>query len=77
MSPTQRLAVFAIVIAIMLFAPSNQSTGAPATRATPDQLVGKAYRLERTYLISAHVPSDSVDKVLKSLAAAVGLEHGH
>jgi hypothetical protein len=71
-----RLAAFAIVIAAILFEPSNQSLGASATEKSPDQLVGKTYRLERAYLVSVHVPSDSVDKVLQSLAAAVGLEYG-
>ena len=74
MIPTQRLAAYAIAIAAILFAPSNQSVGAPATQTSPDQLVGKTYRLERTYLVSVHVPSGSVDKVLHSLVKAVGLE---
>lgn len=72
----RRPAAFAIAIAAVLFAPSNQSVGAPATETSPDQLVGKTYRLERAYLVSVHVPSGSVDKVLQSLAAAVGLEYG-
>jgi hypothetical protein len=76
MGPTQRLATFPIAIAAVLFAAANQSAGAPASEASPDQLVGKTYRLERTYLVSVHVPSGSVDKVLQSLAAAVGLEYG-
>lgn len=32
--------------------------------------------MERAYLVSVHVPSDSVDKMLQSLSAAVGLEYG-
>src|SRR5271165_2634168 len=73
---TQRLAHFAIGIAAVLLAPLNQSAAAPASETSPDQLVGKTYRLERTYLVSVHLPSDSVDKVLQALAAAVGLEYG-
>jgi len=76
MGPTKRLLAFAIVIAAVLFAPANQGAEAPASEASPDQLVGKTYRLERMYLVSVHVPSASVDKVLQSLAAAVGLEYG-
>ena len=76
MIATQRLAAFAIVIAAILIEPSNQSLGASATEKSPDQIAGQTYRLERAYLISVHIPSDSVDRVLQSLAAAVGLEYG-
>jgi hypothetical protein len=76
MIPTQRFAAFAIPIAAIVFVPSNQSVGALATETSPDQLVGKTYRLERAYLVSVHVPSGSVDKVLQSLDGAVGLEYG-
>ena len=76
MISTQRLAAFAITIAAIVFAPSNQSVGAPMTETSPDQLVGETYRLERAYLISVHVPIGSVDKVLQSLAAAVGPKYG-
>jgi hypothetical protein len=76
MIPIQRLAAFAIAIAAILLSPSNQSVAASTTESSPDQLVGKTYRLERAYLVSVHVPSDSVDKVLQALAAAVGLEYG-
>jgi hypothetical protein len=72
----QRLAAFAIAIAAILLSPSNQSVAASTTESSPDQLVGKTYRLERAYLVSVHVPSDSVDKVLQALAGAVGLEYG-
>lgn len=76
MIPTQRLAGFAIAIAAILLIPPNQSVGAAAAETAPDQLVGKTYRLERAYLVSVHVPTGSVDKVLQALAAAVGLEYG-
>jgi hypothetical protein len=76
MVATQRLAGFAIAIAAILLTPSNRSAGAAVAETAPDQLVGKTYRLERAYLISVHVPSGSVNKVLQALAAGVGLEYG-
>jgi hypothetical protein len=76
MIPTRRLAAFAISVAAILLSPSNQSVGASTTESSPDQLVGKTYRLERAYLVSVHVPSVSVDKILQALSAAVGLEYG-
>jgi len=44
--------------------------------ASPDQITGKSYRLERAYLVSVHVPSADVDKVLAAAVAAVGLDYG-
>lgn len=76
MIATQRLAAFAIAIAAILLTPSNRSVGAAPGETSPDQLVGRTYRLERTYLVSVHVPSVRVDNVLQALAAAVGLEYG-
>jgi hypothetical protein len=48
----------------------------PAASESPDTVEGTTYRLERAYFISAHVPSDIADKVLKSVVAAVGLDYG-
>ena len=76
MIPTRPLPAFAIAIAAILLAQSNQSVGASATETSPDQVKGKTYRLERVYLVSVHVPSGSVDNVLQSLSAAVGLQYG-
>ena len=45
-------------------------------RASPDQVTGKSYRLERAYLVTVHVPNADVDKVLAAAAAAVGLDYG-
>jgi hypothetical protein len=71
-----RRAIFAMAIVTTMLSLSNEVWGTPVTKTPPDQIVGKTYRLERTYLVSVHVPSDSVDKVLQALAAAVGLEYG-
>jgi hypothetical protein len=76
MIATKRVAAFSIVIAAILFETSNQSFAAPTTANSPDQIVGRTYRLERVFLISVHIPGDSVDRVLQSLTAAVGLEYG-
>jgi hypothetical protein len=73
---TRRLAAFAIAIGAILFIPSNRTLGATAPETSPERLVGRTYRLERAYLVSVHVPSGSVNKVLEALAAAVGLEYG-
>jgi hypothetical protein len=75
MYATHRLAPFVVAVAAILVSSSSQSS-ATATAESPDQIVGKSYRLERVYLVCVHVPSASVDKVLQSLAAAVGLEYG-
>jgi len=76
MIAAKRLAAFSIVIAAILFETSNQSLGASAIAKSPDQIEGKTYRLERAFLISVHIPSASVNRVLQSLTAAVGLEYG-
>jgi hypothetical protein len=73
---TQRLATFAITVAAILISSSIQGSAKSATDGSPDQIVGKTYRMQRVHLVSVHVPSGSVDKVLQSLAAAVGLEYG-
>jgi hypothetical protein len=71
-------AVCALVTLTVGLGVSTESRGAPASIAdpSPDQIKGKAYRLERAYLVTVHVPSAIVDKVLQSVVAAVGLEYG-
>jgi hypothetical protein len=76
MMPIRRLAPPAIAIVAMLLTPAHRSAGADPPEISPDQLLGKTYRLERAYVISVHVPSGSVDKVVQALGAAVGLEYG-
>lgn len=51
-------------------------TGGSSTVMPPETIVGKSYRLEPAYLVTAHVPNAEVDKVLASVAAAVGLDYG-
>ena len=70
-------AVWPLTLA-MGFGAVAPSRGAPAPVAdlSPDQIEGKSYRLERAYLVAVHVPSAIVDKVLRSVVAAVGLEYG-
>lgn len=48
----------------------------PVAGASPDEIVGETYRLERAYLVTVHVPNAEVDAVLGAAAAAVGLEYG-
>jgi len=52
------------------------ASAASGTDITPEQIEGKAFRLERAYLVVLHAPVGDVAKVLKSVAAAVGLEYG-
>lgn len=49
---------------------------APAPDSPPDQIEGKAYRLERAYFVMVHVPAADVGRVMRSLVGAVGLEYG-
>jgi hypothetical protein len=77
MIPTQRHAIFGMPFAAHMIVLSILSVGARAADIAPDQLVGKTYRLERAYQVRVHVPSDSVNKVLQSLVAAVGLKYGN
>src|SRR5271168_1142453 len=50
---------------------------AAGTDITPEQITGKSFRLERAYLVVVHAPVADVTKVLKSVAAAVGLDYGN
>jgi len=59
-----------------LVAAGASSSVAADTNDTPEQITGKAFRLERSYLVVVHAPVADVRKVLKSVAAAVGLGYG-
>jgi hypothetical protein len=72
---THRLPALAMAVTVLVSSPNLNAANSPAD-TSPSQIIGKTYRLERMYLVSVHVPSRSVDKVLQSLAAAVGLEYG-
>jgi len=52
------------------------SLASPTPASSPDQIEGKAYRLERAYFVMVHVPVADVDRVMRSVVAAVGLEYG-
>jgi hypothetical protein len=54
----------------------RSSLAAPISDSSPDQIEGKTYRLERAYYVIVHVPAADVDKVMKAVVAAVGLEYG-
>lgn len=51
-----------------------------ALRGTPsspaDELTADSFRLERVYLVTAHVPNPEVEKVLEAVTAAVPLNYG-
>lgn len=49
---------------------------APTPPASPDLLVADTYRVERAYLVSAHVRTSEVDVVLGAVVEAVGLDYG-
>ena len=72
---THRLPALAMAVTVLVSPPNLSAANSPAD-TSPGQIVGKTYRLERMYLVSVHVPTGSVNKVLQSLAAAVGLEYG-
>jgi len=65
-----------VTLALCLDSLPSMSLAAPMSDSSPDQIEGKAYRLERAYFVVVHVPEVDVDKVMKSLVAAVGLEYG-
>jgi hypothetical protein len=48
----------------------------PPAPASPEQIVGKTYRVEPAYYVECHVPNAEVDKVLRAVAEAVKLEYG-
>ena len=55
---------------------ASQKAESLGARASPDEITGKTYRLERAYLVTVHVPNADVDKVLAAAVAAVGLDYG-
>jgi len=73
---TNRLIACAMALSAILLTPTNSRAAAVAADTPASQIVGKAYRLEHVYLVSFHVPSANVDKILQALAAAVGLPYG-
>jgi hypothetical protein len=64
-------------LALCLCTFRTMSLAAPVPDSSPSQVEGKSYRLERAYYVVVHVPAADVDKVMKSVVAAVGLEYGN
>ena len=54
----------------------SEKRAKPVSDVSPDRIEGANYRLERAYLVTVHVPSADVDKVLASVVTAVGLDYG-
>jgi len=77
MTALQRIAAILMTFGATTLGSSNEAWGARAADASPDQIAGKTYRLERVYLICVHVPIDFVDKVRQSLNEAVVLDYGN
>lgn len=48
--------------------------GAPPSPA--DELTADSFRLERVYVVTAHIPNPEVERVLGAVTAAVPLEYG-
>jgi len=71
-----RLIACAMTLGAILLAPASSRAAGAAADTPPGQIVGKAYRLEHVYLVTFHVPSANVDKILQALAEAVGLPYG-
>lgn len=73
---THSLAAFALATMSALAHSSDSNASISPPNTSTRQTAGKTYRLERIYIVSVHVPSASVDKILQSLTAAVSLEYG-
>ena len=73
---THWLIACAIALSLTLLAPANSGAASVAADTSPDQIVGKAYRVEQVYLVSVQVSPATVDKILQALGAAVGLPYG-
>jgi hypothetical protein len=71
-----RVSVALFALALALGVAHSSGGAAAASEVAPDQIQGKAFRLERAYLVVVHAPVKDVANVLKSVAAAVGLEYG-
>jgi len=52
---------------------ASGSIAAPGSEIAPEQIEGKAFRLERAYFVVVHAPIADLTKVLKTVATAVGL----
>src|SRR5579871_362143 len=65
-----------LALAVFLSAVPRVCLGAPTPDSPPDDIEGRAYKLERAYLVVVHVPSADVDRVMKAVVGAVGLEYG-
>lgn len=74
--PTRLLAVAFAGFGLLATAGASEKTQAPGTGASPDQITGESYQLERAYLVTVHVPNAEVEKILAALAAAVRLDYG-
>src|ERR1700690_1149901 len=55
---------------------ASASLADPGAAITPEQIEGKSFRLERSFLVVVHAPIADVDRVIKSVVAAVGLDYG-
>src|SRR5580692_7278754 len=67
-----------VVLSSLAFGVGTVSSrcAAAETEIAPGEIQGKSFRLERADLVVVHAPIADVAKVLKSVAAAVGLEYG-
>jgi hypothetical protein len=65
-----------MIAALCLISCSQQTQQATNADLSLNQIEGDNYILERAYLVTMHVPSADVDKVLASVAKEVGLFYG-
>ena len=64
------------IAAIGLLTAACSSTGRQVPKMSPAAIEDKAFRLEPAYIVSVNVPSEAVDKVLRSISDSVPLEYG-
>lgn len=65
-----QIAVFGLLTA------ACSSTARPTIKTLPDAIVDNSFRLEPAYIVSVNVPTDSVEKVLRSIIDSYPLEYG-
>ena len=76
MMRTRSLAIATAGCLVLMTACASEQAASTGAGTPLDAITGKSWRLERAWLVSMHVPSADVDKVLAAAVAAVGLEYG-
>ena len=64
------------VAVIALLTTACSSSGRQMPKSSPAAIEDKAFRLETAFIVSVNVPSESAEKVLRSITDSVPLEYG-